>query len=130
MTQEQVDAEIERSRAFIHALIDVRFELRRKNNPYRPISKAYPLPISDTPPQLHNLWGNRDEFEQRPGAMFQEAVRIHPDRTWTWQPTAGVGYVYSDVVMHRTYRTIYGCRHSVTPWILQEPSGMKEVFHP
>lgn len=129
MTQADVDAEIARSREFLHAMIDLRCELHRKHNPYRAITKAHPLPVPERHPQLHYLWRSRGEYEREKGAYFQEAIRVHPDRTWTWQPTAGVGHVYSDVVIFRTYRTVFGCRHSVTPWQLQMPIGMIDVSH-
>jgi len=107
MTNEEVDYEIGQIRAYVHALIDVRFSMR----------------LND--PQKYYLWRTASEFHSQPGAMFQEAVRIHDDGTWTWQPTAGVGHVYSDVVMYRTYRYAYGARHSETPWLTIVPKTFK-----
>lgn len=135
MTDQEISKEIERSIAYLHALIDVRFSMATKHTAYkrrkawdRDAMKYYERwehePVD---PQAYYLWRSRDEFEAAPGAQFREAVRLHNDRTWTWQPTTGPnGGIYRDVVLWRHYRTMHGHRHSVTPWTVLVPQGFNQ----
>ena len=133
MTDQDIEREIERSRKYLHALIDVRFSMAIKHTAYKrrkawdAEAKKYYQRWEHEPvdPQTYYLWRSRDEFEMEPDKEFIEAVRIHDDGTWTWQPTAGPGHIYRDVVLWRHFCTKHGHRHSVTPWVALVPYWFK-----
>ena len=115
MADNEIEDEIERSRAYLHALIDVRFSM----------AQQWSMKWDAVNPQTYYLWRNREEFERTRGFKMREAIRLHNDRRWSFDPCYGAdAELDPTVIAWRTFCTTHGHRHSESGWTVVQPKQM------